>query len=132
VVETPPTLFHVSPSANRESIQAHGLDISRMSIPGIAGSPCPEVDGVFLDDRLDGGFWWASFGVHAGVDIWEVQAEGLSLEEHDDRLICRDVIPPGRLTLIEASVSPEAANARLGIGPPDRAVPGWDGYDGMP
>jgi len=43
---------------NRESILAHGLDWTRMgAAPGIAGSPVPEDDGVFLcRDEFEAGF----------------------------------------------------------------------------
>jgi hypothetical protein len=43
--------FHLSPTVNRESIAAHGLDWDRMQHPGIAGSPQPECHGVYLCDR---------------------------------------------------------------------------------
>jgi len=42
-------MFHVSSVRNRESIQAHGLDWTRMSGAwGIAGSRQPDVGGIFL------------------------------------------------------------------------------------
>ncbi len=51
-------LFHVTSAVNRESILAHGLDWTRMgAAPGIAGSPVPEDDGVFLcRDEFEAGF----------------------------------------------------------------------------
>ena len=48
---------------------------------GIAGSHGPEVEGIFLADSLAEAFWFASFGVHAVVDVWIVDTEGLRLTE---------------------------------------------------
>ena len=120
LADPPLTLFHASPSVNRESIQIHGLDVSRMSADGIAGSTGPEVEGVFLGEHVWDGYWYASFGHHASVDIWEVHAEGLSLQEDNEGWICGVVIPPERLKLIESDVTPEAAEAWL-----DAQTPAW-------
>jgi hypothetical protein len=95
-----------------------------MSIAGIAGSPSAEADGVFLAERLWEGFWFASFGQHARVDIWEVRAEGLSLQEDNEGWICQTVIPPERLRLVEADVAPDAADAWL-----DAQTPSWLGAE---
>jgi hypothetical protein len=43
-------LFHVTAARNRDSIQSHGLDWTRMSGRGIAGSRAPELEAVFLCD----------------------------------------------------------------------------------
>lgn len=47
------------------------------------------------------------------------------------RWICRAVIPPDRLTLTEAGISPEAANAWLGLSREDWSHQGFDGYELM-
>jgi hypothetical protein len=46
-------LFHVTPTANRESIERYGLDWRRMIGAGIAGSENPEREGIFLVEHLD-------------------------------------------------------------------------------
>lgn len=107
---------------------------------GIAGSPYAETDGVFLADHLHDGFWYASFGQHARVDIWEVQAEDLSLQEDNEGWICRATIGPDRLTLIEADISCEAAETWLEAQTPawlrggveDHSDKGFDGVEPMP
>jgi hypothetical protein len=106
-------LFHASPTANRASICAHGLDVSRMSVAGIAGSPDPEEEGVHLAESLWEGFWYASFGQHPCVDIWQVQTSGLRLREVNEGWVCDEVIPPERLTLVEADLAPSDATAWL-------------------
>lgn len=68
------TFLHVSASANRESIERHGLDWSRMGrARGIAGSTRPEVEGIFLcpdDVTVD---WFLGFDSVGGpVDVWAV------------------------------------------------------------
>jgi len=84
-----------------------------MSVAGIAGSLGPEVDGVFLGESLFDGFWYASFGQHAQVDIWQVRTTGLRIRQMNDGWVCEDVIAPDRLKLIESDVSPEKASAWL-------------------
>jgi hypothetical protein len=113
VAERPALLFHASPSANRASICAHGLDVSRMSVAGIAGSPDPEEEGVHLAEGLWEGFWYASFDRHPRVDIWQVQTSGLRLRDVNEGWVCEEVIPPERLTLAEADLAPSDAIAWL-------------------
>jgi hypothetical protein len=91
-----------------------------MSVDGIAGSTSPEVEGVFLGEHVWDGYLYASFGKHASVDIWEVHAEGLSLQEDNEGWICGAVIQTERLKLIEPDISPEAAEAWL-----DAQTPAW-------
>ncbi len=67
-------LYHVTSRLNRASIAEHGLDWERMgAAPGIAGSPTPEVAGVFLcRDEFEVG-WFARMNNTGGpVDVWEV------------------------------------------------------------
>jgi len=45
-------MFHVTATANRESIRRHGLDWRRMgAAPGIAGSTRPELPAMFACDE---------------------------------------------------------------------------------
>ena len=113
VAELPALLFHASPTPNRASICVHGLDVSRMSVAGIAGSPDPEEEGVYLAESLWEGFWYASFGQHPRVDIWQVQTSGLRLREVNEGWVCEEVIPPERLTLVGADLAPSEATAWL-------------------
>jgi hypothetical protein len=114
VRRTPVVLFHVSPAVNRVSILSHGLDVSRMGLAtGIAGSLEPEKEGVHLVERLDLALWYASFPQHAAVDIWEARVDGLVLVESNDEWLCRDLIPPDRLSLVETALTPKDAATRL-------------------
>lgn len=85
------TLYHHTPSENRESIRRLGL-LTRFS----------DIGGVFFSDRAD----------HATrSDVWAVDVQGLDVEE--DWTTCQDPaewgnwfvvwgdIPPERLRLIE-------------------------------
>lgn len=67
-------MFHVTSVLNRQSIQAHGLDWSRMAAAwGIAGSRRPEVDGVFLaEDHFTAEFFVRINNTGGAVDIWAV------------------------------------------------------------
>ena len=67
-------MFHVSSVRNRESIQAYGLDWTRMSAaPGIAGSRQPEVDGNFLSpDYFTAQFFVRMNNTGGPVDIWAI------------------------------------------------------------
>ena len=67
-------LFHVTSAMNRESILVHGLDWTRMgAAPGIAGSPVPEEDGVFLcRDEFEAGFFVRMNNTGGPVDVWAV------------------------------------------------------------
>ena len=72
------TWFHATFSANRESISRHGLDWTRMTGSGIAGSRRPEAEGVFLCADLESAEWFAQMGTRHGqaVDIWAVRLDG--------------------------------------------------------
>jgi hypothetical protein len=70
----PTEFFHVTRTANQESIRAHGLDWRRMTNWGIANSQAPEVDGVFLcRDRFEAD-WFVQMGGSDGdaIDVWRV------------------------------------------------------------
>ncbi|WP_157251964.1 hypothetical protein [Patulibacter americanus] len=100
--------FHVTRSANRESVLRHGLDPRRMTLPGIAGNPEPEWDGVFLGDEGEES-WFRTF-VEEETDVWAVDVRGLWLVSdpsssggRDDRwVIVPGRVPPERLALVAA------------------------------
>lgn len=72
-------MYHVSASANRESIRRHGLDWRLMGdVPGVAGSKGPELPGIFLQEHAEDDFFvqMARFP----TDIWEVNVKELWLE----------------------------------------------------
>jgi hypothetical protein len=96
--------FHVSSSRNRESIQAHGLDCSRMGAArGIAGSTTPEQDGCFLClDEFEMEWFVNSINNTGGsVDVWEVAgvAENELVEAMGGFLYLPRIVEPGHLTL---------------------------------
>jgi hypothetical protein len=104
------TWFHATFSSNRESISRHGLDWTRMTASGIAGSRGPEAEGVFLCADLESAEWFARMGARNGqaVDIWEVRLDetwligdpGASGGDDDGWMICPEPIPPHRLNLV--------------------------------
>lgn len=119
-------LFHVSSSANRESILAHGLDWQRMSARGIAGSDRPEQAGCFLcrdDWEVD---WFVKMNNTGGpVDVWAVDGVdprelvdspqghcyvGSPISAEHLTLIRRD-IPPMR----SSNLAPEGHTESMGI-----------------
>ena len=52
-------LYHVTASVNRQSIQKHGLDWTRMGATSrIAGSTVPEQKGIFLTEGKDEAEWF--------------------------------------------------------------------------
>ena len=72
-------MFHVSASANRESILRYGLDWRRMGpATGVAGSRRPELPGIFLQESADDYFFvrMAAFQ----TDIWGVLVDGKWIE----------------------------------------------------
>jgi hypothetical protein len=72
-------LFHVTETANRESIQRHGLDWRRMGTTrGIAGSEVPECEGIFLARDEWETRWFIEMARSRGVkeiDVWEVSLD---------------------------------------------------------
>lgn len=103
--------FHVSSSLNRDSIDAFGLDWSRMSAaPGIAGSRSPEAEGCFLADSE----WEADYFVQMNntggpVDLWLVEGvDPAALVPFDNGyhfLPAR--IPRAQLTLLRTDIPPD-------------------------
>jgi hypothetical protein len=110
-------LFHVTETANRESIQRHGLDWRKMNTtPGIAGSRVPECEGVFLARDAWEAKWFMDMGRNRGVehlDVWEVALDldvdlsadlppgGPLVDHQDGYLYCTRPIPPERLKLTD-------------------------------
>jgi hypothetical protein len=110
--------YHVSPSINRGSILRYGLDITRMNDRGIAGSTSPEVEGVFIAQSLADAFWFASFRTHERVDVWSVDARGLTLleDQQGGEFFYPGLIGPERLRLVEGDLAPDVAATRLDDG----------------
>jgi hypothetical protein len=105
--ECPEKLFHVSASANRESIRKHGLDWTRMgAAPGlVSGEHLPEEPLVYLDEERGLSLWFRTHGQL--MDVWEVRAEGLDLVRTGDGwIVSPKPIPPERLTLVEQDLDP--------------------------
>lgn len=103
--------FHVTSSANRQSIAEHGLDWRRMgAAPGIAGSQAPEQAGCFLaeDEATRDWFVWMN-NTGGPVDVWEV----LDVARDDLRVspegfgFFPGVIGPERLRLLQRDLPPQ-------------------------
>ena len=67
--------YHVTSSRNRASIAEHGLDWERMGgVSGIAGSPVPETEGVFLcRDEIEADWFVRLNNTGGPVDVWLVE-----------------------------------------------------------
>jgi hypothetical protein len=67
--------FHVTSVLNRESIQQHGLDWSKMGVArGIAGSNRPEKEGCFLCLNEFDADWFVRINNTGGpVDVWAIE-----------------------------------------------------------
>ncbi|MFN2468097.1 MAG: hypothetical protein ABR521_08240 [Gaiellaceae bacterium] len=89
---------------------------------GIAGSLEPEAAGIFLADGLDEAEWFCGFAGGTAVDVWEVDARDLPIEESSDGfLLCTAAIAPERVTLIE--MRPPGVSAAESFPPSERAPP---------
>ena len=106
-------LWHVSPSENRGSIERYGLDWRRMQTTGVAAPPSPdrvprpELDAVFLCESLDDVEFFVGFGSHPMVDVWEVDATSLVIEDAPDGwLMCRAAIPAALVRLVQQDRDP--------------------------
>lgn len=72
-------MYHVSPSVNRASILRYGLDWHRMgAAPNVAGSPRPELPGVFLQEHEHDDFFVDM--ARTATDMWRVRVDGFWLE----------------------------------------------------
>jgi hypothetical protein len=73
-------MFHVTAASNRESIAAHGFDSQRMgTATGIAGSPQPELPGVFVCDSREAAQFFVDMA-RWPCDVWAIRADGLWVE----------------------------------------------------
>jgi hypothetical protein len=108
-----PKYLHVSSSANRESIAQHGLDWTRMgSVPGIAGSPRPEVAGCFLcDDEAHEQFFVRINNTGGPVDVWEISGvtEDEMLKDGNGFRYLPRKVPPQRVRLFRQGIAPVLA-----------------------
>lgn len=102
------TYFHVTFSVNRQSIERHGLDWTRMSAAsGIAGSRSPEQAGCFLCGSVHEVEWFIRMGSTRGpVDVWEVEGidESMLVESPERHHYIPSAIPPDRLRLVRRDV----------------------------
>jgi hypothetical protein len=101
-------MFHVTSTRNRASIEAHGLDWSRMgAAPGIAGGRAPEVEGVFLCPDRDTVEWFLRLNNTGGpVDIWEISGvdEAELVDSPGGYQYLARPIDRARLTLLDLDV----------------------------
>ena len=112
------TWFHTTFAENRASISRHGLDWTRMTDTGIAGSREPEAEGVFLCSNIESAEWFAQMGWRRGrpVDIWAVALDGAWLVGDpgasgggdDDWMICTESIAHTQLTLVRNDLLPSS------------------------
>ncbi|HKN93622.1 MAG TPA: hypothetical protein VJU60_04755 [Thermoleophilaceae bacterium] len=100
-------LFHVTATANRESINRHGLDWRRMrDAQGIAGSLGPELPAVFLAESRDDADFFVDMA-RVPVDIWAVRVDGLWLESGPDGwVLVASPIERGRINLVATDIAP--------------------------
>ena len=113
------SFYHVTATANRQSIERHGLDW-RHGRGGIAGSVTPEQEGVFLARHPDEAAFFVSMGElrFPALDVWEVNLDedlpydlphGHPLAREFDGFLCwMGPIPPSRLRLIQEGVTAES------------------------
>ncbi|WGL53645.1 hypothetical protein P5P86_07375 [Nocardioides sp. BP30] len=102
--------FHVSSSLNRSSIEAFGLDWTRMSVArGIAGSVAPEVEGCFLaTDEWEAEYFLEMNNTGGPVDLWGVDGvDPAALVSADTGyLFLPATIPRAQLRLLRTDVPP--------------------------
>ncbi len=94
-------------------------------VSGIASPPSrppghvyqPELPVVFLCGSLDEVEFFAGFGTHPLVDVWEVDVRGLALEDAPDGwLLCRQPIPRERTRLLQRDVEPPERDVATAMG----------------
>jgi len=101
--------YHVTAAANRASIRRHGLDWRRMgAAPGVAGSPGPELPGVFVCDAGDVSFFLRM--ARSPSDVWSVDVGGFWLETGPDGWwVINHPVPSHRLRLVAQEVRERAS-----------------------
>ncbi|GAA1152509.1 hypothetical protein [Nocardioides aquiterrae] len=106
--------YHVSSSLNRASIAEHGLDWERMGLAcGIAGSPTPEAEGVFLCREEVEADWFVRLNNTGGpVDVWMIDGiEPESLIDNGSGFeYVRHKIPAASLTLLRGSLDDDGTH----------------------
>jgi hypothetical protein len=98
------TMFHVTSVLNRASVQAHGLDWTRMGAArGIAGSSGPEEDGCFLAaDQGEADYFVRMNNTGGPVDVWAVEgySEDDLLDNGSGYYYLPSPVPLAQLTLL--------------------------------
>ena len=103
--------FHVSAARNRESIAQHGVDWTRATGRGIAGSERPEGACVFLAEDEHEVAWWVAMS-RERVDVWEVALpDDVEQGEINGSLCVLQPIPADRLRLLASHDPPPADDA---------------------
>ncbi|MER6558233.1 hypothetical protein ABT300_10825 [Streptomyces sp. NPDC001027] len=104
-------LFDVSSVLNRQSIAQHGLDWTRMGAArGIAGSRCPEVEGIFVCLGEETAEFFLQINNTGGpVDIWSVDGidEGLLLDNGNGFVYLPGRIPAAQVRPGRSDVPPQ-------------------------
>lgn len=101
--------YHVTSIRNRDSINRYGLDWRKMgTVPGIAGSLEPEVEGIFLALGAYECRHFASLSNSGDpIDIWQVY--GINLDalrtSHNGYLFFPGAIGPDRLSLVATDIA---------------------------
>jgi hypothetical protein len=98
-------LFHVTSVLNRESIEIHGLDWSKMGVArGIAGSHRPEEEGCFVCfDEMDAHWFVRMNNTDGPVDVWAIDDldEGALVVSGEGFSYFPGCIPADKLTLVQ-------------------------------
>jgi hypothetical protein len=94
--------FHASSSENRDSIEEHGLDWTRMGTArNIMGKTSPELPAVFLEFHRDACDFYVRMA-RFPVDVWEVDTDDLWAEcGPDGWSIVPEPIAPERVRLVK-------------------------------
>jgi hypothetical protein len=91
-------------AAERESIARDGLDWRLMKRPGVAGSPVPELDGIFLCESERNAEFFTDMA-RVPSDVWAVDVTGRWVENGPSGwVIVLDPIPPTALRLVRRDV----------------------------
>lgn len=99
-------MFHVSASANRESIERHVLDWRQMrDNAGVAGSGEPELQAIFLCES-DGDVRFFIDMARLPSDVWAVDVTGRWIENGPDGwVIVSEPLPADAVRLVQCDVN---------------------------